>query len=255
MEPHERIIVALDNMSLAQALSVAEALSGKVWGFKIYDFIYGHGPQGVSELRRFGRLFVDAKAYHTPKTVAFLTRYVRDLGADFLSVHAVGGKTMMRAAVRQAEHMKILAETLLTSVSAGGTYITYYAADKDESYSTVSADAGSVVTSLVRDALEEGVHGFILPPNVVMNFSIHTAGRRPLVILPGIRPVWYPVKDDHSVTLTPYEATERGADYVVLGSPITKADDPEAAAQKIADEIALGLRDRGKAPSEPQQSV
>ena len=114
-ESKNKIIVALDNLSSQSALEIAASLSGLVWGFKITDLLF-ESTNIISQLKKFGHVFADAKLHDIPKTVENEVKKLSALGADLITVHAAGGYEMMLAAKSAAEQSQIVAVTVLTSL-------------------------------------------------------------------------------------------------------------------------------------------
>lgn len=192
-----KVIVALDGISEKEALRIAKLLKGKVWGFKVNDLLFAN-PGIIGKLKKFGKVFADAKLYDIPNTVANGIRRLSAAGADMITVHASGGIEMMRAAKKNAGRSKILAVTVLTSFQGN---------QKKE------------VLRMVKEAAVAGVDGVVCSGHelkYLAKFSL-------LKIVPGIRPKGYNRKDDQKRTVTPEEAIKFGADYLVIGRPITNS--------------------------------
>jgi len=181
------------------------------------------GPAVVERLREHAPVFLDLKLHDIPTTVGRAARNAARLGPGMLSVHALGGEAMVRAAVESAaegageagvEPPAVVAVTVLSSLAGEGL-----ASPASLAFEAVAAGARGVVVSgedvaVVREAL----------------------GGEPLLVVPGIRPSGHSNNDQVRV-LTPAEALEKGADYIVVGRPITESPDPEVAARAILREI------------------
>jgi orotidine-5'-phosphate decarboxylase len=207
------IIAALDNISRKEALKIAKSLKGVVWGFKINDLLF-QDPKIIKQLKKFGYVFADAKLHDIPNTVANSVSRLDLLGADMITVHASGGIKMMQAAKNVSRKSKIIAVTVLTS---------------DPNVSSV----GKQVFGLTNDALKAGMDGVVCSALELKYLS----RKKILKIVPGIRPKWYQKQDDQKRTATPSEALESGADFIVVGRPITKSKNPVQAVAKILKEI------------------
>ena len=208
---HKKIIIALDGISPVRALQIAKNLCGHVWGFKVNDLLFDD-PAIIRSLKKYGNVFVDAKLHDIPNTVAHSTRRLAKLGANIITVHASGGKEMMRAAKRAGGKSKIVAVTILTSQKI---------------------TSRKKVSGFVRDAIAAGVYGVVCSGHEIKTLKkIKGIGER-IIIVPGVRPPWYTKKDDQKRTMTPKKAISLGADYIVIGRPITKARDPLIAVRSL----------------------
>lgn len=232
LSPTERIYVALDTPDVNKAVSLAEKLTGHVGGVKLgMEFYYANGPEGARAVTDVGMpLFLDLKFHDIPNTVAGAVRSTLELNPAILNVHAQGGPAMMRAAqaaLDNAEGIKplLIAVTVLTSLS-----------DDDLGETGYALSAGDLVTRLARLTQACGLGGVVCSPREIK--AIRAAcGPEFKLIVPGIRPEWADAGDQKRIT-TPSQAIRDGADYIVIGRPITGADDPLDAAKRIADELA-----------------
>ncbi len=235
MLPRDRILVALDTPDLARAKALATALSGLVGGLKIgKEFFAAHGPQGVREVAGSQALFLDLKFHDNPHTVAGALRAAVDLEPLIVNVHTSGGQAMMAAAaeaVRDAaaargiQRPRLIGVTVLTSLD-----------DADLDAIGQRGPAADQVLRLARLARDSGLDGVVCSPREIAGLR-ETLGPDFLLVVPGIRPDWAAKGDQKRVT-TPTEALAAGADYLVIGRPITGAEDPAAAARRIAEELA-----------------
>jgi len=233
--PFERTFVALDTTDLAHALSLAKALSGHVGGMKVgKEFFTACGPDGVKAVSDCGMpVFLDLKFHDIPNTVAGAVRAALPLGPMMLDVHASGGEAMMRAAAEAAEaaggeRPLVLGITVLTSMD-----------ESDLQAVGVESAVPDQVLRLATLAQYSGLDGVVCSAREVEDLREHL-GRDFKLIVPGIRPKWA-ASDDQKRIITPAVAVAIGADYLVIGRPITGAADPVEAADKIAAEIAAGL--------------
>lgn len=239
MQAFERIICALDVDNADQAIQLVERLSDHVGMFKVgLELLTAEGAQVVSRLiaSGAGRIFFDAKLHDIPNTVAGAMRGVVRHGAWCVTVHAQGGSAMLRAAVETAEtasatlgmgRPQVLAVTVLTSLGPDTL--------RDEVQ--VGVPLADHVAHLACMAHEAGCDGVIASPQEIeiVRRTVHDPGF--LIITPGVRPAGTGAADQARV-MTPAEAVRRGADYLVIGRPITRATDPVEAAQRIAAEIS-----------------
>jgi orotidine-5'-phosphate decarboxylase len=224
--PHDRIVVALDVPSLDEAEALAGKLAGAVGWFKVgLELFAAHGPAAVEAIRAHGPVFLDLKLHDIPTTVERAAARVADLGVGLLTVHASGGPAMVQAAIRGlGRGGEVLAVTVLTSMS-------------DEDLAAIGAPAAATqVPALARLAVGVGAPGLVCaPPDLVA--VRETVGPDVRLVTPGVRPGGA-AADDQARVATPATAVADGADLLVIGRPITRADDPVAAAEAIAAELA-----------------
>ena len=233
LEPRERLIVALDTPELAEAEALVERLAGAVGLYKVGAQLFtAVGPAAVEMVRkRGGRVFLDLKYHDIPATVAGAIREAARLGVTFLTVHASGGAGMLRAAAEAAaaagrERPRILAVTVLTSLDR---------ASLQREVGVPMSVAGHAV-HLAGLARAAGCDGVVVSPREAGQLRA-ALGRGPLIVTPGIRPAGVGA-DDQARVATPAVARRAGADYLVVGRPITGAADPAAAAAAIVAEIS-----------------
>ena len=230
-----RLIVALDVPDRGDALAAVDRLSGHVGYFKIGLELFSlEGPRLVEEIRDRGeRIFLDLKLHDIPNTVAGAIRSVCKLGIDMVTVHASGGLAMMEAAAREAQASGspplILAVTALTSLS-----------EEDMKRLGVDGSMQKWVERLARTACDAGIRGLVASAKEIPVLRNKLDPQLQLVI-PGIRPAGTG-NQDQSRTATPYDAIKAGANYLVVGRPILKADNSVAAADSITQEIAKALQ-------------
>jgi orotidine-5'-phosphate decarboxylase len=229
--PSDRLIVALDFPDTRAALALVDRLHGATRWFKVGLELYiAEGNSLVAELKRRGySIFLDLKLHDIPNTVASAVRAATHLGVDMLTVHAAGGPEMMSAAVGAAEsRLGLLAVTVLTSMDAAQL----------EAIGVTGTPAAQV-ERLATMALDSGVGGLVCSPNEVARLR-KQFGSGPLLVIPGIRPEGADIGDQRRVA-TPAAAIASGASYLVVGRPITRAVDPEAAARAILAEMQSGI--------------
>jgi len=229
------LFCALDTGDLDHALELAGTLETVVGGFKLgLEFFCAHGPEGVRRIGDIGvPLFVDLKLHDIPNTVAGAVRSVMPLAPAMLTVHAAGGTEMMTAAAEaaadEAEQLGVhrplvVGVTLLTSLDAG-----------DLEALSIEGSTHRVVARLARLAERGGLDGVVCAPDDISTLR-STIGERFKLVVPGIRPKGAP-RDDQKRVLTPQEAISAGADIIIVGRPITRADAPARAARAILDSL------------------
>jgi orotidine-5'-phosphate decarboxylase len=227
-----RIVAALDTADPARAEALAGALAPPRCGvLKVGLELFGAaGPEAVRRVGACAPVFLDLKLHDIPNTVAGAVRALLPLRPAMLTVHAAGGAAMVEAAreaaeSRDAERPLLLAVTVLTSLDARALAETGVDAAPEEQ-----------VLRLARLALENGADGLVCSPREVA--AIRAAfGPSPLLVVPGVRPAGS-AAGDQARTATPAEAVAAGADWIVLGRPLTGAPDPAGAAAAVAEELA-----------------
>ncbi|WP_294394436.1 orotidine-5'-phosphate decarboxylase [uncultured Sphingomonas sp.] len=217
------VYVAIDTPDLQRAKDLATRVRAHVGGIKLgLEFFAAHGQHGVRELAHVGLpIFLDLKLHDIPNTVASAIQALHDLAPAVLTIHAAGGRAMMEDA-KAAAHpsTKVVAVTLLTSLDAG-----------DLSSIGVGGDEHGQVERLTALAQEAGLDGVVCSGFEVA--AARRAWRDGFFVVPGVRPAGGPVGDQKRV-MTPRQALDNGASILVVGRPITKAEDPDAAARAIA---------------------
>ena len=226
----DRLIVALDVPSVAVAEAVIAQLGDSVTFYKIgYQLAYAGGLPLVRQLTGAGKkVFVDLKLHDIGNTVARGVESLATLGATFLTVHAY--PQTMKAAVegRAGSGLKILAVTVLTSYD-----------DDDLHAAGYRLGVSDMVEARAQQAQVLGVDGLVCSPEEAAGVR-KIIGHQMHLVTPGIRPAGSDVGDQKRI-MTPSRAISGGADYLVVGRPITEAADPKAAADAIQAEIAQAL--------------
>ena len=229
------IFCAIDTPSPDIAKAMAERVAPHVGGLKLgLEFFNANGPDGVRAITALGPpLFLDLKLHDIPNTVAGGIRSAAVLGPAFITIHASGGRAMMRAAadaaVEAAETNGIARPRLL-----GVTVLTSLDSDDLSAVGQDPSVAGQVdrLASLAQDS---GLDGVICAPQEIARLR-GLCGATFTLMVPGIRPAGSDVGDQKRV-MTPAEAMSRGADHLVIGRPITRADDPGLAARNIEQSL------------------
>ena len=226
-DPRDRMIVALDVPSVAEAEKLVARLDDSVTFYKIgYQLAYAGGLPMAHDLIRAGKkVFIDLKLHDIGNTVASGVAGIAKLGATFLTVHAY--PQTMKAAVEasRGSGLKILAVTVLTSYD-----------EKDLKEAGYALGVADMVAQRARQAKAIGIDGIVSSAEEAANLR-SILGPDIALVTPGIRPAGSAVGDQKRV-MTPVRAITAGADYLVIGRPIVAADDPKATAQAIVAEIA-----------------
>jgi orotidine-5'-phosphate decarboxylase len=241
VKAREKLILALDVESAERALDLFDRLREVVGMFKVGSELFtAAGPDVVRRiLAKGGRIFLDLKFHDIPNTVAAAAVQATRLGVSIFNVHALGGGEMMKRAAQAvaetAEHEglskpKVIAVTLLTSLDA-----------KSLRQIGLDAEPDAQVGHLARVAADSGLDGVVASAHEIG--TIRTAVTHPdfLIVTPGIRTSAAATGDQRRV-MNAGEAIRAGVDYLVVGRPILKADDPVVAARGIVAEIASAMR-------------
>jgi orotidine-5'-phosphate decarboxylase len=232
----DRLIVALDFPSAAEALAHVDRLEGQAVWFKVGLQLYlSAGASMVTTLRERGfHVFLDLKLHDIPNTVAGAVRSVASLGASLLTLHAAGGPAMLSAAAKAAsgpDAPRLLAVTVLTSMDT----------PQLRSIGVAESPTGQVL-HLARLARSCGIHGLVCSPAEIAALRSEP-GVAPFLVVPGIRPAGADVGDQRRVA-TPAAAIHAGASMLVVGRPITQATDPASALAAILAEVEAAIEPR-----------
>jgi orotidine-5'-phosphate decarboxylase len=228
--PKDRLIVALDLPGVVEAETLIARLGDSVSFYKIgYQLGYAGGLALAEQLATSGKkVFIDLKLHDIGNTVARGVESVARLGATFLTVHAY--PQTMKAAVeaRAGSSLKILAVTVLTSYDDGDLHAAGY-----------RLNVSDLVEARAQQAQVLGVDGLVSSPEEAASLR-KIVGHQMTLVTPGIRPAGAAIGDQKRI-MTPARAIAAGADYLVVGRPITEAADPRAAADAIQAEIRQAL--------------
>ena len=226
--PVNPICVALDFADDSTARSTASAVVDFVGVYKVgLTALFGAGRDLVIDLAKVRPVFVDAKLHDIPVQVEGAMTSIARLGASYVTVHAAGGFDMVKAAVEAAgESLRVLAVTVLTSLD-----------DAELEQLGLGASTEDAVLRLAERALDAGAHGLVCSP-LELAAVRRRFGESPDLVVPGIRPAGAET-DDQRRTLGPREALDAGATLLVVGRPITAANDPATAARQMLEAIRL----------------
>lgn len=234
----DRLIVALDVPTLDQACRLADQLRDDVGMLKVGLELYAkHGTEVFAAMEQFGLpLFFDCKFMDIPNTVASASRQLVGRQIEIFNVHATGGSAMMKETVRAVREEsakqntvppKIIAVTILTSLGSEAL--------RDElGWHVPASDSVLRLAKLTKDSDMDGVVASALEAAQIRE----ACGDDFLIVTPGVRPAWVEGKDDQVRAVTAAQAVSSGADYIVVGRPITRHAKPVDAAKRIVDEMS-----------------
>jgi orotidine-5'-phosphate decarboxylase len=237
MNPDQKIIVPLDVPDQAAAIALVEKLP-QVSFWKVgLELFTSTGPKILTELKsRQKRIFLDLKFHDIPNTVAGACRAAARYGVDLLTIHATAGSDALKAATEAVhegaaqagvEPPKLIAITLLTSISARQLAFDL----------KIPLELPEYALAMALMAQEFGLDGAVCSPQEVSQLR-ETCGNDFLLVCPGVRPTWAETGDQKR-SLTPVQALKAGANYLVIGRPITAAVEPELAWKRICEELAV----------------
>jgi len=224
MRNSSQVILALDFSDMASTVEMINLTKEHIGIYKLgLEFYLAQGKSGVKEIQsRFTdiEIFLDLKLHDISNTVAGACRSVADINPKFLTVHASGGSKMISAASSALPKVEITAVTILTSL------------DQEQMLAMgLSENIENLTLSLAKNAVNSGARAIVSSPQEVSLLRKHL-GEKVTLITPGVRPSGAE-RDDQERIMTPRQAIEAGADFVVIGRPITKASDPKQASEAI----------------------
>ena len=223
----DKIIVALDVPTKREALDLAEKLGEQIAFFKIGLQLYtAEGPEIVRAVSATGsKVWLDLKVHDIPNTVARAVESAGRVGVQMLTIHLSGGSEMVRAATAaRVNNMLLLGVTVLTS-----------ATEETLREIGIQDKVDDQVLRLAKLGVEAGIDGVVASPLEIKSLR-REFGDKIKIVVPGIRPSWSK-PGDQKRTMTPREALEAGADYLVIGRPIIAHPDPNEAAAKILQDL------------------
>ncbi len=236
----ERLVVALDVEGIGAAERLLDRLDRLALTYKIGNQLFtAAGPEVVRLVhQRGGRVFLDLKFHDIPNTVGLAVREAARLGVFMLNVHAAGGREMLRAAAKARDEAagggsartRVIGVTVLTSLDAAGLSEIGFARPLEEQ-----------VEALARLSREAGLDGVVASGHEIPVIR-GACGPDFLIVTPGVRPPWAEAHDQRRIA-TPAEAVRAGADFLVVGRPVLRADDPAEAVRRILEEMRSGICD------------
>ena len=235
-DPKDRIIVALDTADLGFAKKLIHSLKDLIKIFKVgNEFFTAHGPKAVRLVREAGAdVFLDLKYHDIPNTVAQAARAAAALEIFMFNVHVAGGLQMMQeACIASADEAK--KRNLTPPKLIGVTLLTSLGQEEVTKQIGISKPIQDVVLSYAELAQKAGLDGVVASAREI-ELIRSKLGSQFLIVTPGIRPAWAERGDQERV-MTPKEALKLGADYIVIGRPITQAKEPREAALRIIEEL------------------
>lgn len=235
MDARDRLICALDFPTFDEAKALVEELGDAVTFYKVgMELFYGAGPDIIRYLKeKDKKVFLDLKLQDIPNTVAYSLAVLTRLGADIMNVHAVGGPKMMAEGMKAVKEAaaelgrpapKLIAVTVLTSMDEAQWKPLNYA-----------RPIGEEVLDLAALTKESGLDGVVASPREAAGIR-ERCGKDFLIVTPGVRPAWA-ASNDQSRIATPAAAIGNGSTHLVVGRPITRAENKQEAVRKILEEM------------------
>ncbi len=235
-QAEQRVIVALDVPDEQSAIALIDQLPQVIWWKVGLELFTSTGPKILELLKsKEKRIFLDLKFHDIPNTVAGACRSAASYGVDLLTIHATSGKEALKAATEAAQagaaqagvkSPKLIAISLLTSISARQLAFDL----------KIPLELPEYALEMALLAQEAGLDGAVCSPQEVAQLR-ETCGDDFLLVCPGVRPTWSD-KGDQKRSLTPAQAIIAGADYLVIGRPITATTEPELAWKRISEELS-----------------
>ena len=212
-----KIIVALDNNSFNKNYNLITKLKKEAFAFKVgYEFFFNFGIEGYNLIKKEKiKIFLDLKLNDIPNTVNKGIKAIAKLKPYFTTIHISGGDTMQQTTKLTKKNVKILGVSILTSLDSKQTEKYYF-----------NKNIKAIISNYTKYAIKNKLDGIVCSPKEIKIIK-KISNSKLLIITPGIRPLGYTDnKDDQKRTMTPKEAIKAGADYLVIGRPITKSNDP-----------------------------
>ena len=219
----KKIIIALDSDNIHDTLEIVKNLKKEAFAFKIgYEFFLNFGISGYKDIKKENaNIFLDLKLHDIPNTVANGIKAIAKLDPYFTTIHLSGGDEMQKISSNFKENTKILGVSILTSLDSKQTK-KYYNNNVEE-----------IVSNFAKNALINKLDGIVCSPQEITIVKKITQNKL-IIVTPGIRPINYEdSKDDQKRVMSPKDAIDAGANYLVMGRPITKSSNPLKSLQSI----------------------
>ncbi len=212
----KKVIVALDSNNLSKTKKLVINLKSEAYAFKIgYEFFLNHGISGYNEIKKIcPNIFLDLKLHDIPNTVKEGLKAIKKLAPLLTTIHISGGDEMMKASLKGRKNTKVLGVSILTSLDDKQTEIYYN-----------EKNVELLVKKLAKKAKLNKLDGVVCSPKEI-KFVRRALGNKFLIVTPGIRPKKNNKKDDQKRILSPLEAIKLGANFLVIGRPITMSKNP-----------------------------
>ena len=226
---NKKIIVALDGNNFSKIKKIALSLKNEVYAYKVgYEFFFNFGIDGYKKIKEiYPKIFLDLKLHDIPNTVEQGIKALEKLKPVFTTIHISGGDEMNKFSVKKTTRKtKVLGVSILTSLDSNQTKKYYN-----------EKNIQLLVKKLVKYAKKNGLDGIVCSPLEIKAIR-KEIGKEMIIVVPGIRPINYSKKnDDQKRTLTPIEAINMGANYLVIGRPITSSKNPLKTIKEINKSI------------------
>ena len=212
----KKIIVALDSINLYDSKYLVDEIKNQVFAFKIgYDFFLNFGLDGYNQIKnKKVNIFLDLKLHDIPNTTKNGIEAIADLNPYFTTIHITGGDEMQKIANSSKKNVKVLGVSILTSIDS---------AQAEKYYS--EKNINNLVGKFVKNALENKLDGVVCSPLEIKLVKKISSGKL-IIVTPGIRPENYNKNDDQKRFMSPKKAVNLGANYLVIGRPITQSSNP-----------------------------
>ena len=226
---NNKVIIALDNNNnINEIINLVDLLKNDSFAFKIgYEFFFNFGLDGYKLIQNQNvKIFLDLKLHDIPNTIKKGIEAISSLSPYFTTIHISGGDEMQKAAISSKKNVKILGVSILTSLNEQQTQKYYF-----------NNSLEKIVSDFTNYALKNNLDGIVCSP-LEVKIVKKIAGEKLITVVPGIRPEdYYDKNDDQKRFITPKEAIDFGANFLVIGRPITKALDPLKTIQKINESL------------------
>ena len=212
----KKIIVALDSINLYDSKYLVDEIKNQVFAFKIgYDFFFSFGLDGYNQIKnKKVNIFLDLKLHDIPNTIKNGIEAITNLNPYFTTIHITGGDEMQKIANSNKKNVKVLGVSILTSIDS---------VQAEKYYS--EKNINNLVGKFVKNALENKLDGVVCSPLEIELVKKISSGKL-IIVTPGIRPENYNKNDDQKRFMSPKKAVNLGANYLVIGRPITQSSNP-----------------------------